>query len=160
MHLCRRYSIQLHCHNGRDDVSNYQPHYCLLNCLSGADQSKNQSSESQAFMMGIRQWPVNSPHKGPVTRKNVSIWWRHQGMKSWELSKMTTHFADDIFKHNFLIEKRFTSIQSSLNFVPRWSVGSNSPLVQLMARVVMELAIIWTNVDRYLCHHMASLDCR
>ena len=21
--------------------------------------------------------PVNSPHKGPVTRKNFSIWWRH-----------------------------------------------------------------------------------
>ena len=34
----------------------------------GADQSKNQSSMSLAFVRGIHQWPVNSPHKGPVTR--------------------------------------------------------------------------------------------
>ena len=26
---------------------------------------------------GIRRRPVNSPHKWPVTRKNVFIWWRH-----------------------------------------------------------------------------------
>ena len=36
---------------------------------SGADQRKYQSSASLAFVMGIHRWPVNSPHKGPVTRK-------------------------------------------------------------------------------------------
>ena len=36
---------------------------------SGADQSKHQSSESLAFVRGIHRWPVNSPHKWPVTRK-------------------------------------------------------------------------------------------
>ena len=36
---------------------------------SGSDQRKHQSSTSQAFVRGIHQWPVNSPHKGPVTRK-------------------------------------------------------------------------------------------
>ena len=36
---------------------------------SGADQRKNQSSASLAFVRGIHRWPVNSPHKGPVTRK-------------------------------------------------------------------------------------------
>ena len=30
---------------------------------------KHQSSTSLAFVWGIRRWPVNSPHKGPVTRK-------------------------------------------------------------------------------------------
>ena len=35
---------------------------------SGADK-KNQSSASLAFVMGIHRWPVDSPHKGPVTRK-------------------------------------------------------------------------------------------
>ena len=34
---------------------------------SGADQRNYQSSA----------WPVNSPRKGPVTRKNISIWLRH-----------------------------------------------------------------------------------
>ena len=35
---------------------------------SGADQRKHQSSASLAFVWGIHRWPVNSPHKGPVTR--------------------------------------------------------------------------------------------
>ena len=36
---------------------------------SGADQRKHQSSASLAFVGGIHRWPVNSPDKGPVTRK-------------------------------------------------------------------------------------------
>ena len=36
---------------------------------SGADQRKHQSSASLAFVRGIHRWPVNSPHKGLVTRK-------------------------------------------------------------------------------------------
>ena len=33
------------------------------------DQRKHQSPASLAFVRGIYRWPVNSPHKGPVTRK-------------------------------------------------------------------------------------------
>ena len=36
---------------------------------SGPDQRKHQSSASLAFVGRIHRWPVNSPHKGPVTRK-------------------------------------------------------------------------------------------
>ena len=36
---------------------------------SGEDQRKHQSSASLAFVRGIHWWPVNSPHKWPVTRK-------------------------------------------------------------------------------------------
>ena len=35
----------------------------------GADQGKHQSSASLAFVRRIHRWPVNSPHKGPVTWK-------------------------------------------------------------------------------------------
>ena len=38
-----------------------------LTIYSCADQMKHQSSASLAFVRGIHQWPVNSPHKGPVT---------------------------------------------------------------------------------------------
>ena len=37
---------------------------------SGTYQRKHQSSASLAFVRGIHRWPVNSPHKGPVTWKN------------------------------------------------------------------------------------------
>ena len=36
---------------------------------SDADKGKHQSSASLAFVWGIHRGPVNSPHKGPVTRK-------------------------------------------------------------------------------------------
>ena len=36
---------------------------------SGGDQRKYQSSASLALVRVIHRWPVNSPHKGPVTRK-------------------------------------------------------------------------------------------
>ena len=40
---------------------------------SGADQRKHQSSASLALVRGIHRWPVNSPHRGPVTRKMFFI---------------------------------------------------------------------------------------
>ena len=52
-----------------------------LRCTYG---TKHQSSASLAFVRGIHRWPVNSPHKGSVTRKKfpldeVIMWrlWRH-----------------------------------------------------------------------------------
>ena len=36
---------------------------------SGTDQRKHQSSASLVFVRGIHRWPVDSPHKGPVTWK-------------------------------------------------------------------------------------------
>ena len=45
---------------------------------SGANQRKHQSSASLAFVRGIHRWPVNSPHKGPVTRKRF-----HSMTSSW-----------------------------------------------------------------------------
>ena len=36
---------------------------------SYADQRKHQSSATLAFVRGIHRWPVNSPHKGPVTHE-------------------------------------------------------------------------------------------
>ena len=56
-------------HDECHGISNNQPLNCLLNCFSGADQRKHQISASLAFVRGIHQWLVNSPHKRPVTRK-------------------------------------------------------------------------------------------
>ena len=44
-----------------------------LTLYSGTDQRIQQSSTSLAFVWGIRRSPVNSPHKGPVTRKMFSF---------------------------------------------------------------------------------------
>ena len=55
--------------NGRDGVSNHQPHNYLPNRLLRCRSKKHQSSTSLAFVQGIHRWPVNSRHKWLVTRK-------------------------------------------------------------------------------------------
>ena len=63
--------------NGRDSVSNHQPHDCLLNCLFRRRSKKI----SKLRVTGL--CVVNSPGTGefPAQRasnaENVSIWWRH-----------------------------------------------------------------------------------
>ena len=59
-------------------------------CL-GTDLRKHQSSTSLAFVWGIHRWPVNSPHKGPVTQK-CSIWWRHHDRQIRPLLNMKMVF--------------------------------------------------------------------
>ena len=41
---------------------------CSTVC-SVVDQRKHQNATSLAFVRGIHRWPVNSPHKGPETRR-------------------------------------------------------------------------------------------
>ena len=68
---------QIHLHRHYDDVimgamvSQLTSRLTIVysNVYSSADQRKHQSSASLAFVRGIHWGPVNSPHKGPVTRK-------------------------------------------------------------------------------------------
>ena len=55
---------------------------------SGADQRKHQNSASLAFVRGNHRWPVNSPHKGPVTRKMVPF----DDIIMWYLPTPLVHF--------------------------------------------------------------------
>ena len=65
-----RFSLSLQWrHNERDGVSNNQPHDCLLNCLFRRRSKKTSKLCVTGLCEGIHWWPVNSPHKGPVTRK-------------------------------------------------------------------------------------------
>ena len=73
------------------------------NVYSGADQRKHQSSASLAFVRGIHRWPVNSPHKWPVTRKMLPF--------------------DDV-----IIVRRAGLLLSQQDFEWRWSV----PLFQCL----------------------------
>ena len=68
-------------HNECDGVSNHQPHDCLLNRYSRSRSRKTSKLRVNGPCERIHRSPVNSPHKGPVTRKNVSIWWRHHGQR-------------------------------------------------------------------------------
>ena len=63
-------------HEAKDNIQTSHHNDVTMSCsivystvCSGADQRKHQSSAWLAFLRVIHRWPVNSPHKGPVTRK-------------------------------------------------------------------------------------------
>ena len=59
------FTLQLR-HNECDGISTTSVCSTVGSC---ADQRKHQSSASLAFVWGVHRWPVNYPHKRPVTRK-------------------------------------------------------------------------------------------
>ena len=56
-------------HNDHDGVWNHQPHGCLLNRLLRRRSKKTSKLRVTGLCVGNSPGPVNSPHKGPVTRK-------------------------------------------------------------------------------------------
>ena len=68
---------------------------------SSADQRKQQSSASLAFVREIHRWPANSPHKWPVTRKmfpfdDVIIEWLYTFCPDWNVALFYTAVPEDI----------------------------------------------------------------
>ena len=67
-----RLCLSLHWrHNNHDGVSNHQPHGCLLSRLFRRRSKKTSKLRVTGLCVGNSPGPVNSPHKGPVTRKVV-----------------------------------------------------------------------------------------
>ena len=73
-------------HNDHPGVSNHQPHGCLLNRLFRRRWKKTSKLRVTGLCAGNSPGPVNSPHKGPVTRKmfpfdDVIMGWNWQHSK-------------------------------------------------------------------------------
>ena len=82
---------------------------------SGLDQRKHQSSASLAFVRGIHWWPMNFPHKWPVTRKMfpfddvIKYWDRAQPcfvIREWAISTQ----IDSVAQKNLLTHWRYCYI--------------------------------------------------
>ena len=56
-------------HNDHDGISNHQPYGCLLNRLFRRRSKKTSKLRVTGLCVGNSPGSVNSPHKGPVTRK-------------------------------------------------------------------------------------------
>ena len=123
-------------HNECDGISNHQPHDGFYSTVySRADQRKHQSSASLAFARGIHWWPVNSPHKGPLTRKRFPF--------------------DDIIMlvHNFLhILKPFVWYRMVyISWSHAWSAGLKRSTLPLLGAV--SSINTWSQWLRFLnCH--------
>ena len=59
-------------HNGRDGVSNHQPHDCLLNHIFRPRSKKTSKLRVTGLCAGNSPMTGEFPHKGPVTRHHVN----------------------------------------------------------------------------------------
>ena len=84
---------------------------------SDGDQRKHQSSASLAFVRGIHRGPMNYPHKWPVTRNIVSIWWRHHASFEGLSHKVTWLSIDSSVLHSLksISRSMITSIYKCIN---------------------------------------------
>ena len=91
---------------------------------SGADQRKHQSSVSLAFVRGIHRWQVNSPHKGPVTRKMFPF--------------------DDVIMLTIVTDSRFRRMTSD---VASWGIHTIRVVVSntspLRNKTLIDLVFVW-----------------
>ena len=97
-------------HNDHSGVSNHQPRGCLLNCLFRRRSKKTSKLRVTGLCVGNSPGPVNSPHKGPVTRKMFPFddvimnkrychihWLKGRSQQTWEIKAMIQ--IHSIFHH-------------------------------------------------------------
>ena len=109
---------------------------------SGTDLGKHQSSASLAFVRGIHRWPVNSPHKWPVTRNMfhfmTSSWYRSRELSNaygeqfggkWSCYNRTALYAYISYNHaissklyvmNFSMGKMMSSRKYQKSRITLW----------------------------------------
>ena len=64
-------------HNGRDSVSNHQPHDCLLKRLFRCRSKKTSKLRVTGLCVGNSPGTGEFPAQMASNAENVSIWWRH-----------------------------------------------------------------------------------
>ena len=78
-------------HNGRDGVSNHQPHDCLLNHLFRRRSKKTWKLRVTGLCVGNSPVTGEFPAQMASNAENVSIWWRHHVLFLFELKYCTSY---------------------------------------------------------------------
>ena len=108
--------------------------------VSGADQRKHQSSGSLAFVRGIHRCPVNSPHKGPVTRKMFpfdAVIMSDVHMRLWFYS--CTHLLDRTYRefHFVWLRRRVPFVVSNVGKFMVYSIIYSICDAQVFAEICL-----------------------
>ena len=80
-------------HNGRDGVSNHQPHDCLLNSLFWRRSKKTSKFRVTGICVGNSPGTGEFPAQVASNAKKISIWWRHHDYwfnNDWSISRWTS----------------------------------------------------------------------
>ena len=119
-------------HNGRDGISNYQPHHCFLIPLFRCKSKK--TSKLRVTGLYVGNLPVTSEFAAQKSgnAENVSIWWRHHLFRrhrtldratpslelhidiSGQCLKHTLNIPHEVWKSGYIIRERWSALQITL----------------------------------------------
>ena len=112
--LCvRRYDAECHIallkplewrHNGRDSVSNHQPHDCLLSRLFRRWSKKTSKLRVAGLCAGNSPVTGEFPAQMASNAENVSIWWRHHAHQQpvWVCLCIFSPISSNFFKNRLM----------------------------------------------------------
>ena len=99
--------------DGRDNVSNHQPHVCFLNRLFRHRSKKTSKLCVTGLCGGNSSGAGDFPAKWPVTRK-FFIWWRHHYCPAFADSSAATWLLDERKMHICTPQRAQDAIITSL----------------------------------------------
>ena len=101
-------------HNGRDSVSNHQPHDCLLNRLFRRRSNKTSKLRFTGLCVGNSPGTGEFPAQMASNAEDVSIWWRHHELPGYRAEIILKKFL----KHNRLTWFEKIGIALFYKFMP------------------------------------------
>ena len=96
-------------HNGRDGVSNHQPHHCLLNRLFRCRSKTTPKLRVTGLCAGNSPVTGEFPAQMTSNAENVSIWWRHNAIIQTTISTALHHLLSVDIGHDIIMTARGAS---------------------------------------------------
>ena len=93
--MCFKLTLQWR-HNGRDSISNHQPHDCLLSRLFRRRSKKTSKFRVTGLCAGILPGTGEFPAQWPVTRKMFPF---HDVIMKWQYLTVDAQFTDPYVRH-------------------------------------------------------------
>ena len=82
-------------HNGRDGISDHQPHYCLLNRLSRRRSKRTSKIRATGLCAGNSPLTGEIPAHRASNAENVSICWRHHVSPNTNVTQCDEGYAHE-----------------------------------------------------------------
>ena len=131
-------------HNGRDSVSNHQPHGCLLNRLFRCRSKKTSPLRVTGLCVGNTPGNGEFPAQMASNAENISIWWRHH--ETYPVASFTKEVNSRLAKRPLVFNGRLAN--RGLTSLVKEATGIDTPFVACFQPVDFEryievIPIIW-----------------
>ena len=155
-HAAAKISLQWR-HNGRDSVSNHQPHKCLLNCLFRRRSKKTSKLCVTGLCAGNSPGTGEFPAQMASYAENVSLWWRHHVEPgSWAPFQYKDHlsrFVEFHYKDKLVVRPSylFTGKSTSLYWGSPRGIHLNIRIIFASVPIpILKMRQLWRNVFNFI----------